>query len=435
MIIIKSIFRSGKFSNLGKFDVYSGNTTFGVIMVTLIGLVLTVIVANVQLTSATNYKFDLSHQQITEIYDGFQFNSDIDTCSRFIDALLAKSAWEGPSDEWRAAGMSLVKSVATGTDLNGGLSIPADAKLLHCYKYLNEQNDLLTAIKQEPQENDLPTVDEAMQGTNLIFPMVDWQNVDGLPMSQQQQEQQTFETPTTQKPVTAFKVGRRPKTVRVKKTAFNMSSRFALEKAFQDNPRPSTDEIQMLADKLNVHKSVIGNWFRNKRQFTKKLNSQQDPTSLDEFASLAEEIQAPEITKYNPKGTKKAQLPRSARVELERAFNEEPNPSNEVMDALADKLSLHRSIISKWFQNQRYKVKTAGKPGDKAKFVKPRLGIPKLKRLALDTIFLTDPDPTRERIHELAEELDIEDKVLWRWFYVRRKHEKRQKAKLDANKQ
>ncbi|XP_072396982.1 uncharacterized protein [Diabrotica undecimpunctata] len=68
-------------------------------------------------------------------------------------------------------------------------------------------------------------------------------------------------------------IGRRRK----KRTSIETSVRVALEKAFVQNPKPTSEEITMLADGLCMEKEVVRVWFCNRRQKEKRINP---PTSV-----------------------------------------------------------------------------------------------------------------------------------------------------------
>jgi class 2 POU domain transcription factor len=59
---------------------------------------------------------------------------------------------------------------------------------------------------------------------------------------------------------------------RKKRTSIETSIRVALEKQFLANPKPTSDEIQMVADGLNMEKEVVRVWFCNRRQKQKRIN-------------------------------------------------------------------------------------------------------------------------------------------------------------------
>ena len=63
-------------------------------------------------------------------------------------------------------------------------------------------------------------------------------------------------------------VGRRRK----KRTSIETTVRVALEKAFLQNPKPTSEEITMLADSLCMEKEVVRVWFCNRRQKEKRIN-------------------------------------------------------------------------------------------------------------------------------------------------------------------
>ncbi|XP_043248779.1 POU domain, class 2, transcription factor 1-like [Colletes gigas] len=63
-------------------------------------------------------------------------------------------------------------------------------------------------------------------------------------------------------------IGRRRK----KRTSIETSVRVALEKAFVQNPKPTSEEITLLADSLAMEKEVVRVWFCNRRQKEKRIN-------------------------------------------------------------------------------------------------------------------------------------------------------------------
>ncbi|XP_072153818.1 uncharacterized protein [Bemisia tabaci] len=63
-------------------------------------------------------------------------------------------------------------------------------------------------------------------------------------------------------------IGRRRK----KRTSIETSVRVALEKAFLQNPKPTSEEISILADSLTMEKEVVRVWFCNRRQKEKRIN-------------------------------------------------------------------------------------------------------------------------------------------------------------------
>ncbi|KAM6934936.1 POU domain, class 2, transcription factor 1b [Xenentodon cancila] len=60
---------------------------------------------------------------------------------------------------------------------------------------------------------------------------------------------------------------------RKKRTSIETSIRVALEKSFlEQNQKPTSEEITMIADQLNMEKEVIRVWFCNRRQKEKRIN-------------------------------------------------------------------------------------------------------------------------------------------------------------------
>ncbi|KAM3608342.1 uncharacterized protein V6R79_023491 [Siganus canaliculatus] len=60
---------------------------------------------------------------------------------------------------------------------------------------------------------------------------------------------------------------------RKKRTSIETNIRVALEKSFQEqNQKPTSEEIAMIADQLNMEKEVIRVWFCNRRQKEKRIN-------------------------------------------------------------------------------------------------------------------------------------------------------------------
>ncbi|PWA31272.1 hypothetical protein CCH79_00002623, partial [Gambusia affinis] len=59
---------------------------------------------------------------------------------------------------------------------------------------------------------------------------------------------------------------------RKKRTSIETNIRVALEKSFLENQKPTSDEISIIADQLNMEKEVIRVWFCNRRQKEKRIN-------------------------------------------------------------------------------------------------------------------------------------------------------------------
>ena len=59
---------------------------------------------------------------------------------------------------------------------------------------------------------------------------------------------------------------------RKKRTSIDTSIRVALERAFNQNPKPTGEEIAFVSDNLNMEREVVRVWFCNRRQKEKRLN-------------------------------------------------------------------------------------------------------------------------------------------------------------------
>ncbi|XP_069804657.1 POU domain, class 2, transcription factor 3 isoform X1 [Dendropsophus ebraccatus] len=75
-------------------------------------------------------------------------------------------------------------------------------------------------------------------------------------------------TPNTTYPQLSEMFGRKRK----KRTSIETNIRLTLEKRFQDNPKPSSEEISMIAEQLAMEKEVVRVWFCNRRQKEKRIN-------------------------------------------------------------------------------------------------------------------------------------------------------------------
>ncbi len=59
---------------------------------------------------------------------------------------------------------------------------------------------------------------------------------------------------------------------RKKRTSIDTTVRIALERAFNANPKPTSEEISFIADGLCMEKEVVRVWFCNRRQKEKRMN-------------------------------------------------------------------------------------------------------------------------------------------------------------------
>nr|XP_057938126.1 POU domain, class 2, transcription factor 1b isoform X8 [Doryrhamphus excisus] len=80
---------------------------------------------------------------------------------------------------------------------------------------------------------------------------------------------QTLSSPLGSSSITIEGINRRRK----KRTSIETNIRVALEKSFlEQNQKPTSEEITMIADQLNMEKEVIRVWFCNRRQKEKRIN-------------------------------------------------------------------------------------------------------------------------------------------------------------------
>ncbi|XP_052400742.1 POU domain, class 2, transcription factor 1 isoform X3 [Carassius gibelio] len=59
---------------------------------------------------------------------------------------------------------------------------------------------------------------------------------------------------------------------RKKRTSIETNIRLALEKSFLESQKPSSEEITLISDQLNMEKEVVRVWFCNRRQKEKRIN-------------------------------------------------------------------------------------------------------------------------------------------------------------------
>lgn len=76
---------------------------------------------------------------------------------------------------------------------------------------------------------------------------------------------------------------------RKKRTSIETSVRLALEKAFLANPKPTSEDISMLADSLCMEKEVVRVWFCNRRQKEKRINPQMGESEPGSPASSSDQ--------------------------------------------------------------------------------------------------------------------------------------------------
>uniref|UniRef100_A0A8C4QL20 POU domain protein n=1 Tax=Eptatretus burgeri TaxID=7764 RepID=A0A8C4QL20_EPTBU len=67
---------------------------------------------------------------------------------------------------------------------------------------------------------------------------------------------------------TRYTLGRRRK----KRTSIDTYIRNALEKRFQENSKPMSGELELMAEQLHMEKEVVRVWFCNRRQKEKRIS-------------------------------------------------------------------------------------------------------------------------------------------------------------------
>ena len=60
---------------------------------------------------------------------------------------------------------------------------------------------------------------------------------------------------------------------RKKRTSIDVTVKSVLEKHFSSNPKPSSQEVEGLAENLGIDKEVVRVWFCNRRQKEKRLSA------------------------------------------------------------------------------------------------------------------------------------------------------------------
>ncbi|CAC5421714.1 POU2F [Mytilus coruscus] len=86
---------------------------------------------------------------------------------------------------------------------------------------------------------------------------------------------------------------------RKKRTSIDTSVRVALEKAFIQHPKPSSEEIANLAEDLNLEREVVRVWFCNRRQKQKRIN----PPSMSMSVTVNAQLNSPTNTSMNLSGS------------------------------------------------------------------------------------------------------------------------------------
>ena len=133
-------------------------------------------------------------------------------------------------------------------------------------------------------------------------------------------------------------IGRRRK----KRTSIETTVRVALEKAFLTNPKPTSEEISMLADSLCMEKEVVRVWFCNRRQKEKRinppLNSSGTPTSGSGSSPTTFPIISMASSNLNISSARST--PNSS------PFNYSASPTETIKESLLSSVSINRQSQS-----------------------------------------------------------------------------------------
>ena len=91
---------------------------------------------------------------------------------------------------------------------------------------------------------------------------------------------------------------------RKKRTSIDTTIRIALERAFNQNPKPTGEEIAFVSDSLNMEREVVRVWFCNRRQKEKRLNP-----STANFEDSPSSCSSPRPTTVSPQSPYSGQSP------------------------------------------------------------------------------------------------------------------------------
>jgi len=72
---------------------------------------------------------------------------------------------------------------------------------------------------------------------------------------------------------------------RKKRTSIDTTIRIALERAFNQHPKPTSEEVTFISESLNMEKEVVRVWFCNRRQKEKRLNPNSSNYDMDNSSS------------------------------------------------------------------------------------------------------------------------------------------------------
>lgn len=193
---------------------------------------------------------ELTHRDASDIIssDAIDQEGDAETCSDFVQSLLATSKWRSDGDDWREAGLQLIEYLVASNswqDSDDRLSLRAEAKLVSCYEVLKQQVDRVGAIKHAyfAAIDNPSTIDQEARGPD-----------------------NTAST-SSARPSTA---PHRDSKARKKYLLLDKARKMALERIFALDSKPPVATIERLARDMRLDKEFLLKWFSNKRYYLQR---------------------------------------------------------------------------------------------------------------------------------------------------------------------
>lgn len=134
-------------------------------------------------------------------------------------------------------------------------------------------------------------------------------------------------------------------------TVYTKAERAVLESAFDQNPYPTLEKKQGLANYIGISAHQIQTWFENRRNRNRPYNDSKSP-SKDTQHHLYQD----EITVADNKRAYRRYLDDEIDC-LEYAYALDPYPSRKMKHDLAERINVSEYHIKTWFENRRRKAK------------------------------------------------------------------------------
>ena len=112
---------------------------------------------------------------------------------------------------------------------------------------------------------------------------------------------------------------------RKKRTSIDTTIRIALERAFNQHPKPTSEEVTFISESLNMEKEVVRVWFCNRRQKEKRLNPNSSHYDTDNSSS-------PLPSSYSPSSPVSLVMPHSI-------FGDRHSPMSSQMSPMSSQMS------------------------------------------------------------------------------------------------